>query len=91
MPDPLPWRRAVNWEGAEKAPKRPTNVSLSSRLLEEARRLNINISRAAERGLALEIAEANAKAWRAENREAIEASNERAEKHGLPLARYRQF
>ncbi|MBM3597709.1 MAG: post-segregation antitoxin CcdA [Alphaproteobacteria bacterium] len=75
----------------EDAPRRPTNVSLNGRLLEEARALDINISRAAERGLALQIAEARAKAWKAENRAAIEASNAYVEKHGLPLARHRRF
>ena len=32
-----------------------------------------------------------AKAWIAENREALEGSNEWVEKHGLPLAKYRMF
>lgn len=75
----------------EDAPKQPTNVSLNSKLLKEAKTLKINVSRAAERGLALQIAETHAKAWKAENREAIQASNKYVAKHGLPLARYRQF
>ncbi len=78
-------------EDLEDAPKQPTNVSLNRRLLKEARALKINVSRAAERGLALQIAEARAKTWKAENREAIQASNKYVAKHGLPLARYRQF
>lgn len=76
---------------ADEAPKRATNVSLNSRLLKEAKALKINVSRAAERGLALQIAEARAKAWKTENREALQAANKYIEKHGLPLARYRQF
>ncbi len=75
----------------ENGPKRPTNVSLNSRLLEEARALKINISRAAERGLALQIAEARAQAWKRENRAAIAAANEYVEKNGVPLRRYRRF
>lgn len=71
--------------------RRPTNVSLSGQLLEEARKLNINISQAAERGLALQIAEARAKTWREENKKNIEAWNVYVDRHGLPLARYRQF
>jgi antitoxin CcdA len=77
--------------GADDAPKRPTNVSLNTRLLKEAKALKINVSRAAEQGLAAQIAEARAKAWKAENREAIQAANKYVEKHGLPLGRYRQF
>ena len=73
------------------ARKRPTNLSLNTGLLEQARALHINISRAAEQGLALQIAEARAKRWRDENKKTIEAWNDYMERQGLPLARYRQF
>ena len=75
----------------EDAPKRPTNVSLNARLLEEAKALGINVSRACESGLAVRIKEAKTKAWKEENRAAIEAANDYVEKHGLPLSRDRQF
>lgn len=84
-------RRRADHRKPEKARKRPTNVSLDSRLIEAARALNINISRAAEQGLALQISEARAKSWREENKKAIESWNTYVERHGLPLARYRQF
>jgi antitoxin CcdA len=71
--------------------RRPTNVSLPVDLLDEARRLDINISRACERGLAADIAERRAREWLAENAEAIESSNAFVERNGLPLARYRLF
>ncbi len=73
------------------SPKRPTNISLRSDLIEEAKRLDINISQACERGLEEQVAKSRAQAWLEENREAIESSNAWVEKHGLPLARYRQF
>jgi len=73
------------------ARRRPTNVSLNGQLLAEARALDINISQAAERGLALQIAEARAKTWREENKKNIDAWNAYVDRHGLPLARYRQF
>jgi antitoxin CcdA len=73
------------------APKRATNVSLSPDLLDEARQLGVNISAACERGLAMQIAERRAEQWLAENGEAIAGSNAHVEKHGVPLARYRQF
>jgi len=73
------------------ASRRPTNVSLDSDLLAEAKELKINISRAAERGLTLQIAEARAKAWKDENRGAVRAANAYVAKHGLPLARFRRF
>jgi antitoxin CcdA len=73
------------------APKRATNISLRSDLIEEAKRLDINISQACEQGLEQQVARTRAEVWLEENREAIESSNAYVEKHGLPLARYRMF
>jgi antitoxin CcdA len=73
------------------SPKRATNISLRSDLIEEAKRLEINISRACEQGLEQQVARARAEAWLEENREALESSNAYVEKNGLPLARYRMF
>jgi antitoxin CcdA len=74
-----------------KAPRRPTNVSLSTDLLEQAKELGMNVSRACERGLIAQIAEDRVRRWLEENRSAIESSNQYVEQHELPLARYRQF
>ncbi|PKP90148.1 MAG: post-segregation antitoxin CcdA [Alphaproteobacteria bacterium HGW-Alphaproteobacteria-16] len=71
--------------------RKATNISLDAELLESARALGVNVSRACERGLASQIAETRAQRWLAENAEAIESSNRHVETHGLPLARYRQF
>ncbi len=71
--------------------RKATNVSLDGALLEEARSLGVNISRACERGLLEQIAETRAQRWLAENEQAIAASNRFVEAHGLPLARHRQF
>lgn len=73
------------------SPKRATNISLRSDLIEEAKRLDINISQACEQGLEQQVAKTRAEAWLEENREALESSNAYVEKHGLPLARYRMF
>ncbi|MBP2299344.1 type II toxin-antitoxin system CcdA family antitoxin [Azospirillum picis] len=71
------------------APKRATNVSINSDLLEQARAMGINVSRACERGLADQITELRHKCWLEENREALDSSNAYVEAHGLPLARHR--
>ena len=76
---------------ARSPPKRATNVSLSVELIDEAKRLNVNISEACERGLSAQVAKSRAETWLEENREAIEGWNVWVEKNGLPLARYRQF
>ncbi|WP_411340412.1 type II toxin-antitoxin system CcdA family antitoxin [Sphingopyxis sp. J-6] len=79
--------RPARFEG----PKKPTNVSLSAELVEEAKRLGINVSEACQTGLAAEVKKAREAAWKEENRAAIESWNEYTRKHGLPLAKYRLF
>jgi antitoxin CcdA len=71
--------------------KRATNVSLRADLIDEAKRLNINVSQACEAGLAAEVKKAREEKWIADNWQAIQSSNAYVEKHGLPLAGYRQF
>lgn len=78
-------------QSAPRGTRRTTNVSIDARLLDEARALQVNISRAAEQGLAQATAERRALLWLEENQAALESSNEYVEQRGLPLARYRSF
>ncbi len=71
--------------------RKPTNVTLDEALLAEAKALNINISQAAEAGLARAVALRREQCWLAENQAALESSNAYVEAHGLPLARHRMF
>lgn len=71
--------------------RKPANLSLDSELVSRARDLKINISRAAEDGIAAAVKAERERLWRLENAEAIRLENEYVEKHGLPLAKYRQF
>ncbi len=71
--------------------RRPTNVTLPESLLLEAKALNLNISQACEQGLLAEVKQARQARWLQENSAAIDAWNEHFEKHGLPLAAFRQF
>lgn len=73
------------------ARKRPTNVSLNPSLVEQARELGVNVSKACERGLEEEVGKARAAAWLEANRPALEAWNRYVEKHGVPLAEHRRF
>lgn len=73
------------------ASKKATNVSLAEPLLAEAKALRINISQAAEAGVAKAVAAKRAELWLQENWAAIESSNAYVEKHGLPLEKYRMF
>lgn len=71
--------------------RKATNLSLDEDLVSQARDLKINISRAAEHGIAQAIKAERERLWRIENAEAIAASNAYVAKHGLPLQKYRQF
>jgi antitoxin CcdA len=71
--------------------KKSTNLTLSAALVTEANQLGINLSKAAARGLAEEIAERRAEQWLAENQDAMSEWNEHIERNGVPLARFRQF
>ena len=77
---------------ADSAPARkPTNLTLAVNLVLEARELGVNVSQAAEVGIAAAVAGRRQQRWLEENREALESSNEFVEQHGLPLATYRNF
>lgn len=74
-----------------KLPRQRTNLTLNPATLDAARRLGINLSAAAERGLEAAIREAESALWLEENREALESSNAWVEANGLPLAGKRLF
>lgn len=71
--------------------KKPTNLSIRQDLLEEARALEVNVSAAAEAGLAEAVRKAKTETWKRENAEAIIGWNKWVEENGLPLEEYRQF
>lgn len=73
------------------ATQRAISVSLAEDLLAQAKALHINISQAAEAGVARAISRRRSELWLSENQEAIKSSNAFIEKHGLPLAKYRIF
>lgn len=73
------------------AARRPTNLSIDPSLMEEAKALAINASRAAEEGIARAVSEEKSRRWKEEHREAIEGWNKWVEENGLPLARHRMF
>lgn len=63
------------------------SIGVDERLLHEAR----DVSRAATEGIALAIKAEKGRRWKIENAEAIQGDNDCVAKHGLPLAKYRQF
>lgn len=73
------------------APKRAINLSLNSKVLDLARELGLNLSKTVDALLAEEVRRRYWQRWNEENKDAITAYNERVERDGLPLAKYRGF
>jgi antitoxin CcdA len=71
--------------------KKPTNVTIRSDLLEEARALNINLSQEFELHLAEVVRRHRAEQWLKDNREAIQAYNRYVEEHGIWSDEYRTW
>jgi antitoxin CcdA len=72
-------------------PKKATNLTLNTRVLEAARALGMNVSATVDALLAAEVTRRYWERWNEENRAAIEHYNARIEREGLPLAKYRTF
>ena len=73
------------------APKKNTNLSINSDLLQQAKEHHINLSQALELRLAEILREEKRRDWREQNKEAIEAYNLRIETRGVFSDGLRQF
>ena len=82
-----PFRRS----GMPKAARRSTSMTLDAEVLEEARRLGINVSQAAQMGVIAAIGSERARIWKQENAGAVADYNTFIEKSGVPMAEFRKF
>jgi antitoxin CcdA len=73
------------------APKKPTNLSINSDLLQQAKEHHINLSQALEMRLAEILRDEKRRNWLEENQEAMEEYNQRIEAHGVFSDGLRQF
>lgn len=73
------------------APKKPTNVSINSDLLEKAKGLNINLSATLEEALAAHVRAEQRNQWKKENAKAIQAYNSFIEENGVFSDGLRKF
>jgi antitoxin CcdA len=73
------------------APRRATSLTMDRQLLDEARALGVNVSRAAEAGVEAALKQARTEAWKRENAGAFADYNAYIEQNGLPLAKFRQL
>jgi antitoxin CcdA len=80
---------AITDEG--RAPRRATNLTLSAEATRRAKEYGLNISRIAEDAIIEAVRRHEGELWKQRNAEAIQSHNERIEREGPLLARYRRF
>ncbi|TAK62479.1 MAG: acetoacetyl-CoA synthase [Methylobacter sp.] len=73
------------------APKKSTNLSINSDLLQQAKNHHINLSKALEQSLIEMLLEEKRREWREQNCEAIEDYNRRIETAGAFSDGLRRF
>jgi len=73
------------------APKKPTNVSINSDLLAQAKELKINLSATLENALTDLVNAKQQELWKQKNKTAIEAYNQLIEKNGVFSDNLRSF
>jgi antitoxin CcdA len=78
-------------EQISRSKRRTVNLYLDALLVEEAKALGMNISRACDGALRMAIKSEREARWKAENADAIQSFNDYVEKNGIPLSQYRQF
>ena len=71
--------------------RKATNVTIDAGLLEHAKRLGINISKASEEGLSRAVAARQEAIWLQSNQAALESSNAYVDRNGIPLEKHRNF
>jgi len=76
---------------AHETTRKATNITLSADVLAGAKSLGINISKACDEYLREVVAREQAKRWRADHAEFIEAYNKTVAEEGLPLEQWRSF
>lgn len=70
----------------------PTQVVVDVELLAEARSMDINLSKAAEDGIARAVEQTKAvRQFNEEYADVVKSNNDYVAKHGLPLRKYRSF
>ncbi|MFZ4062365.1 MAG: type II toxin-antitoxin system CcdA family antitoxin [Polynucleobacter sp.] len=71
--------------------KRATNLTLTSEVLEEAKKLGINISKVCDTFLESLVKQEKERLWKLENTKFIDEYNQLTDKEGLPLDKWRSF
>lgn len=81
----------MRMENARSQSRQRLNLTLSGPLVEEAKALGLNLSRACESGLEAAVAAERSRRWQLENKGFFNWYNAKVEQDGLLLAEFRQF
>ena len=75
----------------DNGPKKATNLTLNSKVLEVARELGMNVSQTVDALLAKEVERVYWERWKEQNKDAMEDYNARIRREGIWGAKYRTF
>ncbi len=75
----------------QQAPKKATNLTVNSDLLNQAKSLKINLSATLEQALIVQVKNAQREQWLNENKGAIDELNKLSNKNGLFSDSFRSF
>jgi antitoxin CcdA len=75
----------------QQAPKKPTNLSINTDLLKQAREFDLNLSAVLEQALIERLTQKQRKRWLADNQDAMRAYNDYVTEHGVFSEGLRSF
>lgn len=75
----------------QQAPKKATNLTVNSDLLNQAKSLKINLSATLEQALIVQVKKAQREQWLNENKDAIDELNKLSDENGLFSDSFRSF
>lgn len=75
----------------QQAPKKATNLTVNSDLLNQAKSLKINLSATLEQALIVQVKNAQREQWLKENKDAIDELNKLSDENGLFSDSFRSF
>jgi antitoxin CcdA len=76
---------------SSRSSRQPTNLTIDSVVLSEAKALGINISRACEAHLQEIVQQEKTRLWKEQHAKFLEHYNAEVDRDGLPLDQWRQF
>jgi len=75
----------------QEAPKKATNLTVNSDLLNQAKSLKINLSATLEQALIVQVKNAQREQWLKDNKDAIDELNKLSDENGLFSDSFRSF